>query len=142
MTLGVLPRFRRCGLATRLLRDVLAAAEVETVVHAVYLHVQEGNAAAEAVYGALGFTRGPRVQGYYRNLDPPDAFLHELVIRRGGSAGNHAGNVAQQEQQGLQEPQGLREQQEQQEQQHTNRLPDPSVPHDARRPPPRAQQSQ
>ena len=66
-----------------LLQRVLAAAESgeHGDIAEVWLHVHTGNAAAQAFYEAQGFTRSPgEWKGYYRGVEPPDAF----VYRRAG----------------------------------------------------------
>jgi len=65
LTLGVLPRFRRCGVAGRLLAwvaDRLSRAGCQRLL----LEVAEDNAAARAFYGKLGFVQIGRRPSYYR----------------------------------------------------------------------------
>lgn len=82
MTLGVLPAYRRLGIATALLQQVLNSAppggrfdgqRVETV----YLHVHTGNAPARAFYEHFGFQVTGTVPNYYQKLDPPSAWVLE-----------------------------------------------------------------
>jgi ribosomal-protein-alanine N-acetyltransferase len=65
LTLGVLPEFRRRGLAGQVLTsvaDCLRAAGCRRLL----LEVAEDNAAARALYGKLGFTQIGRRPSYYR----------------------------------------------------------------------------
>lgn len=62
--LAVLPSWRRRGLASALLRAVLAAAAGEGAVRAT-LEVRASNAAALALYAAFGFTVRGRRPRYY-----------------------------------------------------------------------------
>ena len=68
-TLAVSPRFRRQGLATFLLREVMAAAAQEGARRAT-LEVRESNTAALQLYTRLGFSVSARRPGYYTN--PPE----------------------------------------------------------------------
>ena len=65
LTLGVLPRFRRRGVATRLFAwaaDRLSGSGCQRLL----LEVAEDNAPARALYGKLGFERIGRRPSYYR----------------------------------------------------------------------------
>jgi ribosomal-protein-alanine N-acetyltransferase len=65
LTLGVLPRFRRCGIAGRLLAavvDRLSGVGCQRLL----LEVAEDNEAARALYGRLGFAEIGRRPSYYR----------------------------------------------------------------------------
>jgi len=71
----------RAGAA--LLQRVLAAAESgeHGDIAEVWLHVHTGNAAAQAFYEAQGFTRSPgEWKGYYRGVEPPDAFVYRRAV--------------------------------------------------------------
>jgi ribosomal-protein-alanine N-acetyltransferase len=71
--LAVAPAARRRGIA----RTLLERATVEVVeagVRALYLEVRESNAAARALYAALGFEQVGRRRGYYQ-LPAEDALL-------------------------------------------------------------------
>jgi ribosomal protein S18 acetylase RimI-like enzyme len=68
LSIGVLERFRRQGLATQLLAqaiDFVASRGVEKL----FLEVAEDNAGAQALYLAHGFTRVGRRPDYYRGRD-------------------------------------------------------------------------
>ena len=72
-TLAVTPARRRQGLATFLLREVLAEAAREGARRAT-LEVRESNAAALQLYAGLGFTVTAKRPGYYAN-PPEDALI-------------------------------------------------------------------
>lgn len=44
-------------------------------IQRVFLNVHVANEEALAFYDRNGFTRGPRVEGYYQRISPPDAFF-------------------------------------------------------------------
>ena len=62
--LAVAPEVRRRGLARRLLLLVLEIA-AHHGARSAHLEVREGNAAARALYGSLGFREAGRRAGYY-----------------------------------------------------------------------------
>lgn len=64
ITLAVQPAARRRGLGRRLVDDAAAFAAA-LGAEALFLEVEEGNAAALALYAALGFRRVGRRPGYY-----------------------------------------------------------------------------
>jgi ribosomal-protein-alanine acetyltransferase len=68
MTIGVVPRHRREGIATRLLLRLVEAALAGGARH-LTLEVRQGNAAAIALYERFGFVRAGVRPGYYRDGD-------------------------------------------------------------------------
>jgi len=68
------PDFRRKGLGTRLLDELLARARAANS-ESVFLEVRESNKAAQALYLKRGFELAGRRKGYYRN-PPEDAILY------------------------------------------------------------------
>ncbi len=66
LTIGVLPEYRRQGLALQLLRDMMDYAQ-KNGVKVVFLEVAENNLAAIALYQKLGFVLMGRRQGYYHH---------------------------------------------------------------------------
>jgi ribosomal-protein-alanine N-acetyltransferase len=72
-TLAVSPVRRREGLATVLLREVMADAARDGARRAT-LEVRESNEAALALYARLGFAVSARRPGYYTN-PPEDALI-------------------------------------------------------------------
>lgn len=70
LTVSVLPRFRRRGVATALLRGVIAACEERWEhrhVREFYLRVQASNDGARAVYSRCGFRVAAAQAGYYKD---------------------------------------------------------------------------
>lgn len=78
VTLGVAPAARRRGAARALLEDLLARARGLGVA-ALTLEVAEDNAAAFALYRALGFEPAGTRRGYYRR---PDASVVDARLLR------------------------------------------------------------
>jgi ribosomal-protein-alanine N-acetyltransferase len=75
--LAVHPDFRRRGLARLFLAEVLRDASAKRA-ETVTLEVREGNAAARALYAALGFAETGRRRKYYE--DREDAVLMEKAL--------------------------------------------------------------
>ena len=74
LTLAVIPRARRHGLATALLDAAMGEARARGA-RAMFLEVSTGNVAARSLYGRAGFTEVGRRRRYY--ADGSDA----LVLR-------------------------------------------------------------
>ncbi|KAG2487621.1 hypothetical protein HYH03_013760 [Edaphochlamys debaryana] len=68
--LGVLPTYRRRGLARLMLKQVLDSARTASAC-AVFLHVRPCNAAALALYRSFGFVPTALIPGYYDVPLPP-----------------------------------------------------------------------
>jgi ribosomal protein S18 acetylase RimI-like enzyme len=84
LSLGVLTPYRRQGIASQLLRQVLDYAlslEGDPVAECS-LHVVEDNEEALAFYRRHGFSRTSRVDNYYCRHDPPHAMLCTRVFPR------------------------------------------------------------
>lgn len=82
MMLGVLAPYRRLGIATALLNQVLEQAAPgtkmgERTVESIYLHVQTCNQVARSFYEQHGFVVTDTVQNYYSKLEPASAWLLE-----------------------------------------------------------------
>lgn len=73
------PLFRRIGVATSLIRDLLSAAHSSGATK-VLLEVRESNEAARRLYEKIGFTLQGRRKDYYRN-PPEDAILYRLSLQ-------------------------------------------------------------
>lgn len=67
LSLGVVPDFRRGGIANILLAESLATFQVMGAER-VYLEVAEDNPSAQALYVGAGFAQIGRRVGYYRRL--------------------------------------------------------------------------
>ncbi|HKF73539.1 MAG TPA: GNAT family N-acetyltransferase [Stellaceae bacterium] len=78
VTLGVAPQARRRGAARALLEDLLGRARALGIA-SLTLEVAEDNAAAFALYRALGFEAAGTRRGYYRR---PDASLKDARLLR------------------------------------------------------------
>ncbi|KAH0558603.1 hypothetical protein GP486_004743 [Trichoglossum hirsutum] len=80
LTLCILAPYRRLGLASHLLEQMISRALVaEDGVSDVYAHVWEANEEARRWYSRRGFGEEEgRVEGYYRRLKPQGA----VVVRR------------------------------------------------------------
>ncbi|KAJ1648526.1 hypothetical protein J3B02_000127 [Coemansia erecta] len=81
MTLGVLAPYRRLGIGGLLLRNAVEFAAKDPNVRRVILHVQIDNDDALRFYHKSGFTTVRLVQRYYKNIEPPHAYLLEYRIR-------------------------------------------------------------
>lgn len=79
LSIAVDRRHRGAGLAGRLLRAHLGRLSARGIRH-VFLEVDEGNAAARALYARCGFVEVGRRAGYYRRPDGSTA--NALVLRR------------------------------------------------------------
>jgi ribosomal-protein-alanine acetyltransferase len=77
--LGVLPAFRRQGLARRLVLELLAEARAGAL-RVVLLEVRASNAAALALYQGLGFVELDRRRRYYSDPEE-DAVVMQLELR-------------------------------------------------------------
>mmetsp|Transcript_35618 Transcript_35618/g.79178 ORF Transcript_35618/g.79178 Transcript_35618/m.79178 type:complete len:158 (-) Transcript_35618:1033-1506(-) len=74
-TLGVLAPYRGYGIGTRLLERSLEAAQQDSNIEEVYLHVQVGNDEAVEFYKKHNFEVRETVKDYYKKLSPPDAVI-------------------------------------------------------------------
>lgn len=75
---AVCPARRGCGIATRLLGDLLAQARVQGITH-IYLEVRRSNQAAIALYAHAGFVRTGLRKNYYE-APREDALLMALDL--------------------------------------------------------------
>ena len=67
LSIGVVPRYRRSGVARTLLAESLAIFQVQGAER-VYLEVAEDNPTAKALYLSAGFTQTGCRRDYYRRL--------------------------------------------------------------------------
>ena len=77
LSLGVAPRWRRRGIAQKLLRTALAEA-LRRALPSVVLEVAVDNEAARALYRAVGFVAVGRRARYYNR---PDGRIDALILR-------------------------------------------------------------
>ncbi len=75
--IGVLSRYRQCGIGTLLMRAVFEA------YGSVWLHVRAGNAPAIALYRSLGMQQVRRLDGFYANGDDALVMATPDLISRG-----------------------------------------------------------
>jgi len=57
-----------------LVEKALEWAKAEKVSE-VYLHVQTNNDGAIKFYDKFGFTKGEKIENYYKKIDPPDCYI-------------------------------------------------------------------
>jgi ribosomal-protein-alanine N-acetyltransferase len=76
---AVAPAARRRGVGRRLLQRITAEM-MEAGVRALYLEVRESNAAARALYGALGFEQVGRRRGYYQHPSEDALLLRRELV--------------------------------------------------------------
>jgi ribosomal protein S18 acetylase RimI-like enzyme len=79
LSIGVVKEYRRVGLATRLLAQVIEFVAARGV-QKLFLEVAEDNAGAQSLYAAHGFTRVGRRPDYYRGRDGTSTAA--LTLRR------------------------------------------------------------
>ncbi|KAJ2663063.1 hypothetical protein IWW48_001582 [Coemansia sp. RSA 1200] len=81
MTLGVLAPYRRLGIGQMLLANAVSAAEQDPLIRRIVLHVKIDNDDALRFYHKHGFTTMRLVERYYKNIEPPHAYLLEYRLR-------------------------------------------------------------
>lgn len=84
LTLAVLPEARRAGRGLALMQAALACC-LDRGVSDVFLEVAADNAAAQALYRAVGMTEGGRRRGYYARSDGPPVDALILTLNLGGA---------------------------------------------------------
>lgn len=82
MTVGVLAPHRDRAIGTRLLRHALNEGSKDAFLTHAYLHVQTNNADAIAFYRRFGFEQDGVARNYYKRLEPPDAAVLKLDLRK------------------------------------------------------------
>ncbi|KAJ5078977.1 n-alpha-acetyltransferase 50 [Anaeramoeba ignava] len=82
MTLSVLENYRRLGIGSHFLEKVISAAQDDASIEDVYLHVHVDNDLAISFYKNFGFEVKERIDGYYKDVNPPDCFILSKVIER------------------------------------------------------------
>lgn len=80
MTITVLPAYKRYGIGSQMLEQVIEDCVTKRKVKKMRLHVQAGNDAALQFYKKHGFEVKEELKGYYTELDPSDCFLLEKVM--------------------------------------------------------------
>lgn len=77
LTIGVVPKMRRQGMAKALLREAIARA-AKLGAQTLFLEVGLGNHAARRLYERAGFTEAGRRRAYYANGE--DALILRAVL--------------------------------------------------------------
>ena len=80
MTLCVLPKYRYRGIGRKLVETIVEAARKTYGCKGAYLHVWTTNTDAIKFYEKLGFRVKETAKGYYKKVDPPDAFIVEKIF--------------------------------------------------------------
>jgi len=83
LSIGVVPRWRRRGIALALIKAAIAETRRRGIA-SVVLEVAVDNDPARALYEAVGFATVGRRPGYYRR---PDGRADALILRLGLAAG-------------------------------------------------------
>lgn len=72
--------YRNRGLGRRLVEYVMDISRTKYGCEGVYLHVWTSNTPALSFYKNLGFEIKTQVNGYYKKVDPPDAYIVEKMF--------------------------------------------------------------
>jgi len=82
MTMGILAPYRSRGLGSKTLDSILTAAASSTKpkIDKIYLHVQISNDDAKRFYEKHGFKEVEIYKGYYKKIEPHDAWVLEKVL--------------------------------------------------------------
>ena len=75
--LAVEPRYRRHGVAARLVKWMLASARVAGIA-VVHVEMRANNSEARCFYHALGFEMGELVRGYYQGVESAQRMVLRL----------------------------------------------------------------
>lgn len=67
-------------MGTKAFQEILSAAEHSSKISSVSLHVQVSNVDAKRFYERHGFTVVREVEGYYKKLEPRNAWLLEVCL--------------------------------------------------------------
>jgi len=93
MTMGVLAPYRSRKAGTKALQNVIDAAIASKAAKpsarplaGLYMHVQSSNVDARRFYERHGFKEVGRVDGYYKRLEPHDAWVLERPLEAEGAA--------------------------------------------------------
>lgn len=82
LILLVLPKYRRLGLATKMMNWLLSEARQSLIhPHSIKLHVQKSNEAAVSFYKRHGLTVAEELPGYYTDIESPDALFMRLALK-------------------------------------------------------------
>ena len=80
MTLGVLPAYRGRNIGSKMVKYIEDQAK-KIGAECVYLHVWVTNKDAISFYKKQDFEIGETLQGYYKRVNPPDAYIVKKVLK-------------------------------------------------------------
>jgi ribosomal protein S18 acetylase RimI-like enzyme len=80
LILLVFHRYRRTGLAAKMLAWLVAEARKNPSLAYLSLHVQKSNEAAVKFYLSQGFHVAEEVPGYYTDIESPDALFLKMLL--------------------------------------------------------------
>ena len=81
MTLGCLVTYRKRGIGTKMMKQVLdKVSHCECKITSIFLHVQINNEDAIKFYQSFGFEIAGEVPDYYRSLTPSNAYVLEKIL--------------------------------------------------------------
>lgn len=75
MTLGILAPYRRLGIGSKLLKNILNICQQDSTIVEIYLHVQTNNEGAISFYQKFQFEITEKIENYYSDIEPPDCYL-------------------------------------------------------------------
>lgn len=80
MTIGVLAQFRSEGVGSLMMKQILSIAKHDDRIVSMYLHVKVDNDLAIEFYKRFGFAIRELKKNYYVRMEPPDAYIMELLL--------------------------------------------------------------
>ena len=80
LTFGVLQPYRKFGVGTQLLEELLKLAMEDKKIKSIYLHVQISNETAINFYKKHGFQVIEQLDDYYQDIDPPHCFYLKKML--------------------------------------------------------------
>lgn len=81
MTITVLEEYKRYGIGTQLLQELINIHKDMKEINFIYLHVQINNDLALSFYTKNNFQNVRTITNYYTDIEPKDAFLLKLKLR-------------------------------------------------------------
>ena len=81
MTITVLEEYKRYGIGTQLLQELINIHKQIKEIDFIYLHVQINNDLALKFYTRSNFENVKTIENYYTDIEPRDAYLLKLKLR-------------------------------------------------------------
>ena len=81
MTITVLDEYKRYGIGSQLLKELINIHKQIKEIDFIYLHVQVNNDLALSFYTKSNFENVKTIENYYTDIEPRDAFLLKLKLR-------------------------------------------------------------